>query len=382
MTLHKLAVIQAHNLILEVRNKAPSPIKDHPRNGLLAGKCGPWKKMIAKIQFSHVWQHIKNGYCEKNWSKTLFSAQNRGAQTYCYLQQINELATHCCDSEQKGKHTARLSASLNLSLQSIFFRYEAFLRFRKILHVSCYLGLEWVYCWNAQLKVVLYWALIWVEAQPPWIEAALLLLVKKSSRLSGSSHTICHGVKDWEVRMMMSRLQLSALVCEPPVGGEVGRAVLHLLRLLLPLLLPLHRHPHRPTEDRAHWFHLRLQRLGAGKSARKGGGKGGGGGVGEGKLLLLGNWQGGLETGPGRQTQRGTRSAHVGGVLTVAHAGAAAVLALPARSLPARGCEREETVRCPGPRGAGLHHLHQGSQSERFVDIVLRTCEEYHHQTL
>ena len=74
-------------------------------------------------------------------------------------------------------------------------------------------------------------------------------------------------------------------------------------------------------------------------------------------------------------TQGGTRGAHVGGVLTVAHAGAAAVLALPARGLPAPGREREEIVRCSGPRGAGLHYLHQGSQSERFVDIVLSTCE-------
>ena len=28
--------------------ETPSPIKDHPRNGLLAGKCGPWKKNDCK----------------------------------------------------------------------------------------------------------------------------------------------------------------------------------------------------------------------------------------------------------------------------------------------------------------------------------------------
>ena len=68
-------------------------------------------------------------------------------------------------------------------------------------------------------------------------------------------------------------------------------------------------------------------------------------------------------------TQTGAWSAHVGGDLAVADAGAVAVLALATR-LPA-GESKEAAGPEPGHGGARLDNFDQGGKPECFVNIVL-----------
>ena len=108
-------------------------------------------------------------------------------------------------------------------------------------------------------------SLIWLEAQSPLMEAALLigpLLFDKSSGMSRSCHGVGNSVEDREVVEVV------------PAGWQVGRTLLHLHLLLS--LLPLNRHSHSPTEKGTNRLHLGFKGLRAGKGA----------------LLLGGDWGG------------------------------------------------------------------------------------------
>ena len=201
-------------------------------------------------------------------------------------------------------------------------------------------------------------SLVRFEAQPPLRETSLLL--HHSSRLPRSSHAVCNSVEHGQV--------VEVVVS---VGGQVGRALLHLH--LLPPLLPLHGHSHRPTEKGANRLHLGLQGLRAGKGAGVGevlGRKGRRGGVCKEKLLLSWHRECWLQVVQS-PAQAGGWAAHIGGVLAVAHAVAVAVLALPAVGLPAPGEGKETSWTQSGHGGARLDNLNQWRQPKCLVNIVL-----------